>query len=87
MNLPNLKELSCSELEEMAAAVEAEVKARSEARFNELCNTASRALNTLKMEYPWVYYDAKFVCPVCGETVEMNIFDMVNHFEVNRFCK
>ena len=83
---PKLSEMSCTELEEMAKAIKAEQDRREDERFLVLCNEAANALNALKMEYPWVSYDVTTHCKTCGEPVEdVNIFDMVDRFEVGHF--
>ena len=83
---PKLSEMSGTELEEMAKAIKAEQDRREDERFLVLCNEAANALNALKMEYPWVSYDVTTHCKTCGEPVEdVNIFDMVDRFEVGHF--
>lgn len=83
---PKLSEMSGTELEEMAKAIKAEQDRREDERFLVLCNEAANALNALKMEYPWVSYDVTTHCKTCGEPVEdVNIFNMVDRFEVGHF--
>ena len=83
---PKLSEMSGTELEEMAKAIKAEQDRREDERFLVLCNEAANALNALKMEYPWVSYDVTTYCEACGEPVEdVNIFNMVDRFEVGHF--
>lgn len=83
---PKLSEMSGTELEEMAKAIKAEQDRREDERFLVLCNEAANALNALKMEYPWVSYDVTTHCKACGEPVgDVNIFDMVDRFEVGHF--
>ena len=82
-----LSELSCSELEEMANAIKAEQVRRDNERFRVLCKEAADALNVLKAEYPWVSYEVTTYCEACGEPVDVNLFDMVDHFELGHFRK
>lgn len=83
---PKLSEMSCTELEEMAKAIKAEQDRRDDERFMVLCKEAADALNALKLEYPWVSYEVTTHCEACGEPVEdVNIFDMVDRFEVGHF--
>lgn len=83
---PKLNEMSCAELEEMAKAIKAEQDRREDERFMVLCKEAADALNALKLEYPWVSYEVTTHCKACGEPVEdVNIFDMVDRFEVGHF--
>ena len=83
---PKLNEMSCAELEEMAKAIKAEQDRREDERFMVLCKEAADALNALKLEYPWVSYDVTTHCKTCGEPVEdVNIFNMVDRFEVGHF--
>lgn len=83
---PQLSEMSGTELEEMAKAIKAEQDKRDDERFMVLCKEAADALNALKLEYPWVSYEVTTHCKACGEPVEdVNIFDMVDHFEVGHF--
>lgn len=83
---PKLNEMSCAELEEMAKAIKAEQDKREDERFMVLCKEAADALNALKLEYPWVSYEVTTHCKACGEPVEdVNIFDMVDRFEVGHF--
>ena len=83
---PKLNEMSCAELEEMAKAIKAEQDRREDERFMVLCKEAADALNALKLEYPWVSYEVTTHCKACGEHVEdVNIFDMVDRFEVGHF--
>lgn len=83
---PKLNEMSCAELEEMAKAIKAEQDRREDERFMTLCKEAANALNALKLEYPWVSYEVTTHCKACGEPVEdVNIFDMVDRFEVGHF--
>ena len=84
---PKLSEMSCAELEEMAKAIKAEQDRRDDERFKTLCKEAVNALNALKMEYPWVSYEVTAHCEACGEPIEVNLFDMVDHFEVGYFRK
>lgn len=86
MMWPKLNECSHAELEEMAKAISLEMERREDARFKDLCKATADALNALKLEYPWVSYEATTHCEACGEPVEdVNIFDMVDHFEVSHF--
>ena len=80
---PKLSEMSGTELEEMAKAIKAEQDKRDDERFRVLCNEAANALNALKMEYPWVSYDVTTYCDAWPEDV--NIFNMVDRFEVGHF--
>ena len=82
---PKLSEMSGTELEEMAKAIKAEQDRREDERFLVLCNEAANALNALKMEYPWVSYDVTTYCEACGEPEDVNIFNMVDRFEVGHF--
>ena len=83
---PKLSEMSCTELEEMAKAIKAEQDRREDERFMVLCKEAADALNALKLKYPWVSYEVTTHCKACGEPVEdVNIFDMVDRFEVGHF--
>lgn len=85
---PKLSEMSASELEEMARAIKMEQDKRDDERFKVLCKSACDALNALKVEYPWVSYEVDTHCEACGEPVEdVNIFDMVERFEVGHFRK
>lgn len=84
---PALSECSRTDLEEMAKAIKMEMDKRDDERFKELCKVAADALNALRLEYPWVSYEAETHCEACGEPVEVNIFDMVERFEVSRFRK
>ena len=85
---PKLSEMSCTELEEMAKAIKAEQDKRDDERFRALCKEAVNALNALKLEYPWVSYEVTTYCDACGEPVEdVNLFDMVDRFEVGHFRK
>lgn len=78
--------MSAAELEEMAKAIKAEQDRRDDERFRALCNQACIALNALKLEYPWVSYEVTTHCEACGEPVEdVNLFDMVDRFEVGHF--
>lgn len=77
---PKLSEMSGTELEEMAKAIKAEQDRREDERFLVLCNEAA---NALKMEYPWVSYDVTTYCDAWPEDV--NIFNMVDRFEVGHF--
>lgn len=85
---PKLNEMSCTELEEMAKAIKAEQDRRDDERFKSLCKEAANALNALKMEYPWVSYEVTAHCEACGEPLDdINLFDLIDHFEVGRFRK
>ena len=83
---PKLSEISDTELEEMAKAIKVEQNKRDDERFRVLCKAAADALNTLKLEYPWVSYEVTAYCEACGESIEDdNLFDMVDCFEVSHF--
>ena len=83
---PKLSKMSGTELEEMAKAIKAEQDRREDERFMVLCKEAADALNALKLEYPWVSYEVTTHCKACGEPVEdVNIFNMVDRFEVGHF--
>ena len=85
---PKLSEMSCTELEEMAKAIKAEQDRRDDERFKSLCKEAANALNALKIEYPWVSYEVTAHCEACGESLDdVNLFDLIDHFEVGRFRK
>lgn len=82
---PKLSEMSCTELEEMARAIKAEQDKRDDERFIVLCKEAANALNALKLEYPWVSYEVTTYCEACGQPEDVNLFEMVDHFEVGHF--
>lgn len=84
---PRLSDISGAELEEMAKAIKAEQNKRDDERFKNLCKEAANALNALKLEYPWVSYKVTTYCEACGEPEDINLFDIVNHFEVDYFRK
>jgi hypothetical protein len=84
---PKLSEMSCTELEEMAKAIKAEQDKRDDERFRALCKEAANALNALKLEYPWVSYEVTAYCEACGQPEDVNLFDMVDSFEVSHFRK
>lgn len=84
---PKLSEISCTELKEMAKAIKDEQDRRDDERFMVLCKKAADALNALNLEYSWVSYEVTAHCDACGEPIEVNLFDMVDRFEVGRFRK
>lgn len=84
---PKLSEMSGAELEEMAKAIKAEQDKRDDERFKSLCKEAANALNALKSEYPWAFYEITTYCEACGESIEVNLFDMVDRFEADHFKK
>ena len=84
---PKLSEMSRTELEEMAKAIKVEQDKRDDERFKALCNQACIALSALKLEYPWVSYEVTAHCEACGEPIEVNLFDLIDHFEVGHFRK
>lgn len=86
MVLPKLNECSVSELEEMAKAIKLEMDKREDERFKALCRSAADAFNALKKEFPWVSYEVDVNCD-CGESYEINLFDMVDSLVVTHFRK
>lgn len=87
MVLPKLSECSVGELEEMAKAIKLEIDKREDERFKALCKSAADAFNALKKEFPWVSYDVDVHCDACGESYEVNLFDLTDALKVSYFRK
>lgn len=87
MSLPNLKNCSLNELEEMAKMIKSEMDARENERFRTLCAQACSALNALRKEFPWVSFTFEHDCECCGEPTEVNLFEAVEVFTPSGFTR
>ena len=51
----------------------------------ELCDAVCTALNTLKLEYPFVEFSQEIECPDCDCCIDVNLFDHCDKFSANMF--
>ena len=81
----DVKSMSWAELDELQRIIHLEKETRKEKRFVELCDAVCTALNTLKLEYPFVEFSQEIECPDCDCCIDVNLFDHCDKFSANMF--